>query len=77
MFWVPIVGLQRALERLNYEGLAHNNPANCIYISPFSGRPIVVPLNGGDSLPEMIVRHLLRDEQAFVDVTAVISEAME
>jgi hypothetical protein len=62
MLWISIIKLQQALDATEYKGVADNNTAKCVYWSPHTDRPIVIPLDGGDSLPDQLVRYLLRDE---------------
>ena len=59
---IRVTTIQAVLEEAEYSGVADNDTTKCRYQSPFTQRPIVIPVNISDSLPESVVMHLLRDE---------------
>ena len=59
---IRITRLQAVLEEYGYRGVADNDASKWKCQSPFTRRPIVIPVNISDSVPEFIVAYLLRDE---------------
>ena len=50
------------MEESGYSGVADSDASKWKCQSPFTGRPIIIPVNISDSVPEFIVAYLLRDE---------------
>lgn len=59
---IPIIRIQAVLEEAGYRGVADNDASKWKCQSPFTQRPIVIPVNISDSVPEFVVAYLLRDE---------------
>ena len=59
---ISITRIQDALSEAGYGGVASDDTANYVCRSPHTRRPIVIPMTRGDSLPEVAIRYVLRDE---------------
>ena len=55
------------LEVRGYEIMESNDPSCCIYRSPHSTWYVVVPMGEGDTLPDLIIRHLMSHEPINID----------
>ena len=67
---LPITRIQDVLSEAGYEGVASNDTANYACRSPHTRRAIIIPMTSGDSLPEVAIRSVLRDEPNLDDLIA-------
>jgi hypothetical protein len=68
---IDITRVQKALDNAGYLGVASNESSVYAVVSPYTRRPIVVPLATGSRLPETAVRHLLQGEP---DIDGLVSQ---
>ena len=63
---ISLAALVEALVRLGYDHVQSDHDSEVLR-SPTTGRPVVIPIAFRDSIPEDMVRHVLRDEPLELD----------